>query len=73
MSHRNQHEIHLESILCSKRLSKIELPYNRVATQNDLMKKKLQTLIEKLKSGQTGMKKLLVMDTSGPQKEDATH
>lgn len=66
-------KINLDQILCTKRLKKVDLPANRVATQNDLMKKKLQTLIEKLKSGQSSLNNLLVMDTSGPQKEDLVH
>lgn len=66
-------KLNLRDVLCDKRFKEIAAPYFEGQTQNQVMKKKLKSLIEKIRSGQSGFDNILVMDTSGPQKEDAIH
>lgn len=68
--------LNILDIFTSKRISKVETMSGvsgKRKTQNELMREKLKTLVEKLKSGQSSYNNVLVMDTSGPQCEDLLH
>ena len=65
--------VNILDVFSTRRLGKVETMSSQKKSHNDIMKQRLKTLIEKIKSGQSTFNNVLVMDTSGPKCEDAIH